>query len=119
MEQSREAVPFPQSPAGKLSKYDQRDVRISVDWKAMERLQAFQDAAHKSGFVDVEETEDGNVLWLKKPTANAEDRMCIDSLTNSVTVFWATIPWKINSKTFRAVSALQDWLVSTSKVPQP
>jgi hypothetical protein len=76
----------------------------------MEKLKAFQDLARSNGYVDVEETDDGTVLWLKKPTIDAEDRMCVDSLTNSVTVFWATIPWKINSKTFRALSALQEWL---------
>jgi hypothetical protein len=81
----------------------------------MEKLKAFQDVARINGFVDVEETEDGTVLWLKKPTANAEDRMCVDSLTNSVTVFWATMPWKINSKTFRAVAALQEWFTLTSR----
>ena len=81
----------------------------------MEKLKAFQDVARNNGFVDVEETDDGTVLWLKKPTANAEDRMCVDSLTNSVTVFWATMPWKINSKTFRAVSALQEWITQTSR----
>jgi hypothetical protein len=81
----------------------------------MEKLKAFQDVARKNGFVDAEETDDGNVLWLKKPTTTAEDRMCVDSLTNSVTVFWATIPWKINSKTFRAVSALQEWFTQTPR----
>jgi hypothetical protein len=81
----------------------------------MEKLKAFRDVARINGFVDVEETEDGTVLWLKKPTANAEDRMCVDSLTNSVTVFWATMPWKINSKTFRVVSALQEWFTLTSR----
>ena len=81
----------------------------------MEKLRAFQDVARSHGFVDVEETDDGTVLWLKKPTENAEDRMCLDSLTNSVTVFWATMPWKINSKTFRVVSALQDWFAQTPR----
>jgi hypothetical protein len=81
----------------------------------METLHAFQDVAHNTGFVDVEDTEDGTVLWLKKATANAEDRMCVDSMTNSVTVFWATMPWKINSKTFRIVSALQEWFTLTSR----
>ena len=81
----------------------------------MQKLQEFQELARQNGFVDVEETEDGTVLWLKKPTTNAEDRMCIDSLTNSVTVFWATMPWKINSKTFRQTSALQEWLILSAK----
>ena len=66
----------------------------------MEKLKAFQDIARSNGFVDAEETD---------------DRMCVDSLTNSVTVFWATMPWKINSKTFRAVSALQEWFVQTPR----
>jgi len=82
----------------------------------MEKLQAFQIAARQGGFVDVNETEDGTVLWLRKATAEAEDRMCIDSLTSSATVFWATIPWKINSKTFRQASALQEWILSRPAV---
>ncbi|HUJ31959.1 MAG TPA: hypothetical protein VLY23_11815 [Candidatus Acidoferrum sp.] len=81
----------------------------------MENLQAFQDVALKNGFVDAEEAGDGDVLWLKKQTANAEDRICIDRLANNATIFWATIPWKINSKTFRTASALQDWLISARK----
>jgi hypothetical protein len=81
----------------------------------MEELTAFQNVARKHGFVDVEETDDGTVLWLKRPTAIAEDRLCIDSVTNSVTIFWATMPWKINSKTFRVVSMLEEWFVLTSK----
>lgn len=85
----------------------------------MEKLQAFQDAARRNGFVDVEETEDGTALWFKKQTANAEDRICIDSLANNATVFWATIPWKINSKTFRTVAALQEWLASSARQAQP
>jgi hypothetical protein len=79
----------------------------------MERLQAFQTAARKSGFVEVKESEEGNVLWLRKkgPTTAPEQyqRMCIDSVTNSVTVYWLTVPGKVNSKTFRGVSALQEW----------
>jgi hypothetical protein len=80
----------------------------------MEKLREFQEAAREHGFIEVEETKDGTVLWLKKATADAEDRMCIDSLANSVTVFWATIPWKINSRTFRSVSALQEWFTATA-----
>jgi len=78
----------------------------------MEKLQAFQVAAREGGFVAVEESEDGTVLWLKKPTTEAEDRICIDSLTKCATVYWATIPWKINSKTFREPSALHEWIQS-------
>jgi hypothetical protein len=78
----------------------------------MEKLQAFQAAACEGGFVAIEESEEDTVLWLKKATAEAEDRICLDSLTNSATVYWATIPWKINSKTFRDVSALRAWILS-------
>ena len=78
----------------------------------MEKFQAFQVAACEGGFVAVEESEEGSVLWLKKATAEAEDRICIDSLTKSATAYWATIPWKINSKTFREASALREWILS-------
>lgn len=78
----------------------------------MQKLQAFQAAACEGGFVAVEESEEGTVLWLKKATVEAEDRICLDSLTNSATVYWATIPWKIHSKTFREASALREWILS-------
>jgi hypothetical protein len=82
----------------------------------MNTLQEFQVAACEGGFVASGESEDGSVLWLKKATPEAEDRICIDSLTKSVTVYWASIPWKINSKTFREVSAFHEWILSRSIV---
>jgi hypothetical protein len=82
----------------------------------MEKLQAFQAAASEGGFVATGESEEGTVLWLKKATVEAEDRICLDSLTNSATVYWATIPWKINSKTFREASALRAWIQSRPPV---
>jgi hypothetical protein len=85
----------------------------------MERLKDFQNVAHKNGFTDAGETDDGTVMWLRKPTAKAEDRICIDSETNSATVFTAEIPGKTISKTFRAASALQDWFVLTAAKPTP
>jgi len=81
----------------------------------MNRLKEIQDIARKNGFADVEETDDGTVLWLRRQTANAEDRICVDSVTSSATVFWATIPWKINSKTFRAAAELEQWFASMAK----
>jgi hypothetical protein len=78
----------------------------------MQKLQAFQAVASEGGFVAIEPSEEGTVLWLKKATVEAEDRICLDSLTNSATVYWATIPWKINSKTFREASALREWILS-------
>jgi hypothetical protein len=79
----------------------------------MEKLQAFQTAAHQGGFVEMNESADRDVLWLKKkgPDTARETHqlMCIDSLTNNVTVFWTILPGEVNSKTFRGVSALQEW----------
>lgn len=79
----------------------------------MEKLQAFQRAARDGGFVEVSKFAEGNVLWLRKrtpdTTSETHQRMCIDSLTNSATVFWMTVPGKLNSKTFRGVPALQEW----------
>ena len=79
----------------------------------MDRLQSFQTAAREGGFVVVNESEQGTVLWLKKSAPDsvreAHQRMCIDSLTNSATVYWMAVPGKVNSKTFRGVPALQEW----------
>ncbi len=82
----------------------------------MEKLTEFQVAARKQGFVDVEETDNGTVLWLRRPTADAEDRLCIDSDSNTATVFWATIPGQISSKTFRFVSELEGWFTAAAKL---
>jgi hypothetical protein len=85
---------------------------------AMVRLEAFQTAAREGGFVKVR--GEGNVLWFRKRTADTttqtHQRMCIDGLTNSVTVYWMTAPGKVNSKTFRAVLALQEWFKLTQGV---
>jgi hypothetical protein len=79
----------------------------------MIRLKAFQTAAREGGFVKVSESGGGNVLWLRKSAPDrvteTHQRMCIDSLTNSVTVYWMAAPGKVDSKTFRAVPALQEW----------
>jgi len=79
----------------------------------MESLQAFQTAAREGGFVEVDESAQETVLWLRRKAPDTaretHQRMCIDSLTNSVTVYWMAAPGKVNSKTFRAVPALQEW----------
>ena len=79
----------------------------------MVRLQAFRAAAREGGFVQVEESSEETILWLRKsaPAAAREthQRMCIDSVTGSVTVYWMADPGKVNSKTFRGVPALQEW----------
>ena len=81
--------------------------------ETIEKLQAFQAAAREGGFVAVNESAGGTVLWLTKKTPDTaretHQRMCIDSLTNSVTVYWMTVPGKLSSKTFRGVPALQEW----------
>ena len=83
----------------------------------MERLQAFQTAARKGCFVEMDELADRGVLWLKKnapdTTKETHQLMCIDSLRNNATVFWMTDPGKVNSKTFHGVPALQEWFEST------
>ncbi len=79
----------------------------------MVRLQEFQIAAREAGFIEVSEAGGGSALWLKKGTPDTArgtfQRMCIDSLTKSVTVYWMTALGKLDSKTFRGVPALQEW----------
>jgi hypothetical protein len=77
-------------------------------------LQDFQSAARENGFVKAGESEGGSALWFRNSTPDAgsqvHKRLCLDSLTNSATVFWETVPAKLNSMTFRSVSALRAWL---------
>jgi hypothetical protein len=79
----------------------------------MEKLQALQAAAREGGFVQVEECEEGTVLWLRKEVPDADtkthQRICIDSMANILTVYWMNAVGKIDSKTFRSVSSLQEW----------
>ena len=79
----------------------------------MEKLQEFQSVARENGFIEVGESEQGSAVWFRNATADAgtdvHKRLCIDSLTNSATVFWETVPAKLNSMTFRTVSALRAW----------
>jgi hypothetical protein len=79
----------------------------------METLQGFQAVARERGFIEVNEIVGRNVLWLRKNALSTHretyERMCIDSLTNSATVYWMTVPGKLNSKTFRGAAALQEW----------
>lgn len=81
----------------------------------MVRLRAFQAAAQEGGFVELQQSPDGTVLWLRKnePQSGKEmhPRLCIDSLTNSATVYWMSAPGKFCSKTFRGASNLRAWFV--------
>src|ERR1700730_17025421 len=80
----------------------------------MEKLQALQVAARESGFVQVEERDEGTVVWLRKeiPDAatNTHQRICIDSAANILTVYWMNAAGKIDSKTFRNVLSVQERL---------
>jgi hypothetical protein len=79
----------------------------------MKALEGFQVAARAQGFVEVEECEQGSILWLRKQVPDAatstHQRICIDSESNTLTVYWMTAPGKIDSKSFRDVSSLQKW----------
>jgi len=79
----------------------------------MEKLQEFQSAARENGFIEVGESEQGSAVWFRNATpdvgTDVHKRLCIDSLTNSATVFWESVPAKLNSMTFRTVPALQAW----------
>jgi len=74
----------------------------------MERLQAFQVAARVDGFIEVNEVEDGTALWFRNrlPDAgtNSHKRLCL------ATIYWQTVGAQFNSRTFRTVSSLQEWL---------
>lgn len=81
----------------------------------MQGMKDFQAAAVESGFAEVNDAEEGRVLWFRNATPDAgsavHKRLCVDSLTNSATVFWETGPSaKLNSMTFRTASALRAWL---------
>ena len=88
----------------------------------MEKLHDFESAARENGFIEVDESEEETTVWFRKATPDTDtdvhNRLCVDSQTNSATVFWASLPWKINSKTFRSVSALQEWFASRFAKPR-
>jgi hypothetical protein len=81
---------------------------------AMQELQDFQSVARENGFVETGETEGGSAHWFRNSVPDAgsrvHKRLCLDSLTKSATVFWETVPTKLNSMTFRSASALRAWL---------
>ena len=88
----------------------------------MQCLKDFQAVARDHGFVEVCDAEDGNVLWFRNVTADAgssvHKRLCVDSLTNSATVFWETAPSAtLKAKTFRTASELGAWLRLKVGVP--
>jgi len=62
----------------------------------MMNLEAFQIAAREGGFVADIGMGEATVQWLRKippPMArNTHLRMCIDTMTSSVTVYWGRSP---------------------------
>jgi len=119
-----ELVQIKNSPSQKFGKQGLRELKthtndavsrskMAMEGTINERIRAFKIAANEVGYVESSESEDGTVLWLHKNSLPASrethQRMCIDSLTNSVTVFWMTFTGKLTSKTFRGVPALQEW----------
>lgn len=57
----------------------------------MEMIRAFEVAALKCGFVEMDECGDGTVVWLKRAPADAitkvNQRICIDTVTDSATLY--------------------------------
>ncbi|HMD33015.1 MAG TPA: hypothetical protein VKG84_13965 [Candidatus Acidoferrales bacterium] len=82
----------------------------------MTKLQAFQDAARERGFVDVEESDEGTILWLRKetpdPATQTHQRICINSAANNLTVYWMNAAGKVDSKMFRDLPSLRMWFAS-------
>jgi hypothetical protein len=84
----------------------------------MNTIERFKSAALENGYCKTEEYESASVVWFTQLTPDTgreiRNRLCIDSLTDSVTVFWQTVPERLNSKTFRTVSSLEEWFGSIS-----
>lgn len=82
----------------------------------MGRFRKFQAAVRESGFVELKSSGDGSVLWFGKsssqPDKQPDQRICIDRLTNSATVYFTTPRGTVDSKTFRAVTNLQEWIAA-------
>ena len=74
----------------------------------MEILHRFRSVVRENDFIEVGECQDGTTSWFSKASANM--RLCIDGVTNSATVFWASSPGQLASKTFRTVTSLKNWL---------
>jgi hypothetical protein len=68
----------------------------------------FKSVVRENEFVEVGQSEDGQTTWFNKTSANT--RLCIDSVTSSVTIFWENTQAQLVSKTFRTVTSLSDWL---------
>jgi hypothetical protein len=80
------------------------------------QTRTLQVAAVEDGFIEVNQAEDGSAVWLRNKWpdvgTNFHKRLCLDDVTNSATIYWQTPDFPFNSKTFRTVSSLQEWLGS-------
>jgi hypothetical protein len=70
-------------------------------------LRRFRSVIRENDFIEVGESQYGTTSWFRKASANM--RLCVDGVTNSATVFWASGPGQLASKTFRTVTSLKDW----------
>lgn len=84
----------------------------------MGRIRGFQTAARENGFVELGISGDGTVQWFRRndsrPDKQADQRLCIDKLTNSATIYSTTALGKVDAKTFRGVSNLREWIALES-----
>lgn len=80
----------------------------------MNRLRPFLEAAQKSGFVNLRESQNGTILWLNRETPNAtsktRQRLCVDALTVSATVYRIDSHGSVTSTSFRKPSEFREWL---------
>jgi hypothetical protein len=80
----------------------------------MEQTKTFQSVAFECGFVEGNETPEESIMWFRRilpdTATNTHLRMCVDSLTKSATIYWMGIGGKVQSKTFRAAPAMEEWL---------
>jgi hypothetical protein len=79
----------------------------------MRTFQQFQAVTRDLGFTREKTCDGGTVLWLtRKPVDDSlrpPERICIDSLTNSVTVYLPSKGGRMAARTFRSPSSLQEW----------
>jgi hypothetical protein len=75
-------------------------------------IQRLRAIAIARGFGNEEVSLDGTAIWLRRTDAvknGAQLRMCIDAVTQSVTVFWDKETTRA-SKTFRKSVEMDAWL---------
>jgi hypothetical protein len=73
-------------------------------------LSRFRSVVRENDFIEVGQCQDGTTSWFSKASANM--RLCVDGVTNSATVFWASSRGQLASKTFRTVTSLKTGLRS-------